>query len=107
MLTEAHVHIIGDVTGVGFRAYMRTQAKQCGITGWVRNVYNKPEIFGPHGGVEAVIQGEKEAVEDMIDALKEGSEISRVDDVDVRYQEPKDVLEDFTIFKSHSYNHHE
>lgn len=107
MLTQVHVRVKGDVTKVGFRGWMRIKARECGVCGWVRNVYNHPDIFGPHGGVEMIIQGERSAVDDMIDYIKEGSPISRVDDIDIRHEDPKEIIEDFTVFKSHSYSHHE
>ena len=104
MLTQAHAYVKGDVTKVGFRAWIRIKAKECKVTGWTRNVYDKIDIFGPHGGVEVIIQGDKEAVKDMIDCIQEGSTISRIDDVEVRYEDPKEIIEGFTVYKSKSYN---
>ena len=106
MITQAHVNVIGDVTRVGFRAHMRIQAKNCSVTGWARNVYNHPDIFGPHGGVEMVIQGEEEAVKDMVAHIERGSTISRVDHVEIRLEEPSTIFDDFLIFKSESFSHH-
>ena len=106
MITQAHVHVIGDVTRVGFRAHMRIQAKRCHVTGWARNVYNHPDIFGPHGGVEMVIQGEEESIKDMMTHIERGSTISRVDHVEIRLEEPSEIFQDFTILKSESFLHH-
>lgn len=106
MTTQAHVNVIGDVTRVGFRAHMRIQARACKITGWARNVYNHPDIFGPHGGVEMVIQGEEESVKDMMAHIERGSTISRIDNVEIRLEEPTEVFEDFTILKSEAFLHH-
>ena len=50
MLTRVHVAIYGDVIGVGFRAWTVRNAKELGLTGWVRNIEK---------GVEAVFEGEK------------------------------------------------
>jgi len=105
MIAQAYVLVIGDVIGVGFRAWTKIQSKATKTTGWVRNVYNKPDIFGPQGGVEVVVQGEKNAVEDMIDHIREGSGISRVEHVEVLYQEPKEIFEEFSIYKSESFLH--
>ncbi len=99
MLKQAHLYIKGDVIGVGFRAWTKIQAKINNITGWVKNVYDKPEIFGDAGGVEALIQGSEENVKKMIDVLKQGSPISRVDEVEVIWQNPKEVFEEFEIVK--------
>ncbi|QQG44328.1 MAG: acylphosphatase [Candidatus Roizmanbacteria bacterium] len=99
MLTQIHVYIKGDVIGVGFRAWTKIQAKIVKVNGWVRNVYDKPDIFGNSGGVEALIQGEKENVEKMAEVLKEGPSVARVDDVEIFIQEPKEILEAFEIRK--------
>src|SRR3989344_233296 len=103
MLTQAHLLIQGDVIGVGFRAWTKIQSKITHTSGWVRNVYDRTDVFGPSGGVEVVIQGEKQAIEDMIDHIKEGSPISRVDNVEISFEDPKEIFEEFSILKSQSY----
>lgn len=99
MIKQAHVYIKGDVIGVGFRAWTRMMAKSLGIGGWVRNVYDRPEIFGVNGGVEAVLQGEEEQVEKMIELLKKGPETAHVEEVEVFWEEPKEVFEDFEVIR--------
>jgi Acylphosphatases len=99
MVKQAHLYIKGDVIGVGFRAWTKIQAKILGVCGWVRNVYDKPEIFGVSGGVEAVIQGEQEKLEKMIEFLKQGSPVSRVEDVEIFWQTPKENFDGFEIRK--------
>lgn len=99
MLKQAHLYIKGDVIGVGFRAWTKIQAKIIGITGWVRNVYDQPEIFGVSGGVEAIIQGEEDKVNKMIELLKKGPPVSRVEEVEVIWQDPKEIFDEFEIRK--------
>ncbi len=99
MLKQAHVYIKGDVIGIGFRAWTKIQAKINGVNGWVRNVGNKPEIFGPGGGVEAVFQGPEEKIEKMIILVKEGPPVARVDDVEIIRQDAKEIMEGFEIRK--------
>ena len=96
-MTQAHLYIKGDVIGIGFRAWTKIQAKMYDIKGWVKNVYTKPEIFGPGGGVEVLLQGEEHDVLEMIELLKKGPSISRVDEVEVFQQEPKEAFEEFEI----------
>jgi acylphosphatase len=99
MVKQVHLYIKGDVIGVGFRAWTKIQAKILGVSGWVRNVYDKPEIFGVSGGVEAVIQGEQEKLEKMIELLKQGPPVSRVEDVEIFWQTPKENFDEFEIRK--------
>lgn len=99
MIIQAHLFIKGEVIGVGFRAWTKIQAKQLPVSGWVRNVYDKPEIFGTGGGVEALVQGEQSKVDEMITLLEKGPPIARVDDVEVMWQEPKEIIEGFEIRK--------
>jgi acylphosphatase len=106
MLTQVRLYVKGDVVGVGFRAWTKIQAKKTGACGWARNVFNKPEMFGPTGGVEVLLQGENRVVLDTIDYIKEGSPISRVDDVEVIYESPVETLQGFEILKSEAYSRH-
>jgi acylphosphatase len=99
MIIQAHLFIKGEVIGVGFRAWTKIQAKQQRINGWVRNVYDKPEVFGNGGGVEVLVQGEQSKVDEMITLLEKGPPIARVDDVEVMWQEPKEIIEGFEIRK--------
>ena len=107
MLRQVHVKITGDVTSVGYQGWIRMKARECHVTGYVCNVFDKTHEFGPHGGVEGVIQGEEEAVNDMIEHLREGSPLSRVDDVEIRHEDASEIFEDFTILKSKSYPRHD
>ena len=99
MMTQTHTYIKGDVIGVGFRAWVKIQAKIVGVNGWVRNNHERPEIFGPSGGVEAVFQGEEEHVEKMVTLVQEGPPIAHVVDVEVMWQDPKEIFETFEIRK--------
>ena len=99
MLKQVHLYIKGDVIGVGFRAWTKIQAKAIGVTGWVKNNFDRPDVFGPGGGVEAVIQGEEKNVNKMVELLKQGPPVSRVDDVDISPQEVKEIFEEFEIRK--------
>ena len=99
MLNQVRLYIKGDVTGVGFRAWTKIQAKIIGVNGWVKNVYDRPEIYGASGGVEAVFQGEKVVLDKMLDLTKQGPPVSRVDDIEILYEEPKEIYEKFEIKK--------
>ncbi len=91
MLKQAHLYIKGDVIGVGFRAWMKIQAKIIGVTGWVRN--------NEEGFVEAQIQGEEEKVKQIIELIKKGPPVSHIAGVEIFWQEPKEIFDQFEIKK--------
>ncbi len=99
MLKQAHLYIKGDVIGVGFRAWTKIQAKLHAVNGWAKNTFNKSDVFGPNGGVEALLQGEEQNMDTMIGELKKGPSVSRVDDVEIFWQEPKELFDGFEIKK--------
>ncbi len=99
MIKQAHLYIKGEVIGVGFRAWTRMKAKEIGVGGWVRNVYDRSDIFGVRGGVEAVVQGEENKVNQMVEILKQGPETAHVEEVEIFWEKPKEVFEDFEVIK--------
>lgn len=78
---RAHVFISGTVQGVGYRHYTGRQALRLSVNGWVRNL--------PDGRVEAVFEGSRKAVEDIIRWCYRGSNAAVVKDVAVEYEEPE------------------
>ena len=81
--TRAHVYVTGRVQGVFFRATTRERAAEQGVDGWVKNL--------PDGRVEAVFEGEADAVEAMVEFCHEGSPKARVEDVSVDYEQPENL----------------
>jgi acylphosphatase len=86
---RAHVHISGKVQGVFFRAHTEEKAWKLGIKGWVRNLMD--------GRVEAIFEGEKEKVEEMIRWCNRGPPYSKVDKVDVEWEDYKGEFDSFGI----------
>jgi acylphosphatase len=72
--------IDGSCQGVGFRYFTKDVAAREGVTGWVRNL--------PDGRVEAVVEGEAEAVDRVERALHAGPRGARVEHVSTDDQEP-------------------
>ena len=62
--------VSGRVQGVGYRAAMTEAAHAVGVTGWVRNRRD--------GTVEALLQGEVDAVEKMLTWCRRGPRGARV-----------------------------
>jgi acylphosphatase len=87
---RAHLFISGVVQGVGFRASTREEARRIGVTGWVRNLED--------GRVEAVVQGPREKVDDLIRWSRRGPSSARVDRVETTWEKASDDLgADFTV----------
>lgn len=88
-MVRAHLFISGLVQGVFYRASCRDEGAARGLSGWVRNL--------PDGRVEALLQGTREKVEEMIGWCFRGPWDARVSDIDVKYEEPADELSGFRI----------
>lgn len=87
--SKKHVRISGRVQGVGFRHFTRVNAGELGVTGWVKNL--------PDGDVEAVLQGDHSSVQTLIERLKEGPRMARVDNLS-EYDESEALSESFREF---------
>jgi acylphosphatase len=82
------VVVHGLVQGVFFRDTVRRHAQSHGVAGWVRN--------NRDGTVEAVFEGEPEAVERLVSFAREGPSGAIVEHVDVT-DEADEGLSGFSI----------
>jgi acylphosphatase len=78
----------GQVQGVFFRDSARRQAQQRGVGGWIAN--------RPDGSVEAVFEGDRDAVAGMVAFCQSGPRGATVANVDVSEEEPEG-LEEFEV----------
>lgn len=79
MKNRLHVIICGIVQGVGYRYSTYRKALQLGLTGWVRN--------RDDGSVEAVFEGSREKLEEMLSWCWEGPSLARVSNIHVQWEE--------------------
>lgn len=79
----AHVFISGIVQGVGYRFAVLDQASRLGVQGWVRNCRDRR--------VEALFEGNPEAVKALIRWCHNGPPAARVSDVTFTYEVPKGI----------------
>lgn len=77
-MKRVHLIISGDVQGVGFRAWVRGQAKELNLMGWVKNRED--------GAVEIAAEGKKEDLEVLIKHCKKGPDVAWVEHVDVSWK---------------------
>ncbi|MBZ0155272.1 MAG: acylphosphatase [Alphaproteobacteria bacterium] len=89
MKSRAHLLISGRVQGVYYRGFTEEVAHSLGLKGWVRNL--------PDRRVEAVFEGERDAVEQAILKCKQGPPAAHVTGIDVTWEEPMEGLKDFEI----------
>ena len=81
MVVRRRVTVQGRVQGVGFRYAVARAARVRGVAGWVSN--------RPDGAVEAVFEGDPEAVESLIRLCREGPRGAEVDQVEVLEEQPE------------------
>lgn len=77
-MIRAHVFIEGRVQGVFYRAWARDSAIDFGLTGWVRNLED--------GRVELVAEGEKGQLKKLIELIKKGPPLAKVEHLDVVWE---------------------
>ncbi|MEM2104778.1 MAG: acylphosphatase [Candidatus Bathyarchaeia archaeon] len=89
MKVRAHVFISGHVQGVFFRFETRSEAKLRGVNGWVRNL--------PDGRVEAVFEGEEQAVKELVEFCRHGPPGAKVTKVDVKWESYRGEFKSFEV----------
>jgi acylphosphatase len=82
-MIRRRVIVHGHVQGVFFRETTRRRAESIAVSGWVRNRGD--------GAVEAVFEGEREAVERLIGFCEKGPRGARVEWVDVIAEDPEEL----------------
>jgi acylphosphatase len=82
-MIRRRVVVHGQVQGVFFRDTTVRRAVERGVAGWVRN--------NPDGTVEAVFEGDPDAVEAMVRFVHEGPRGAIVERVEVIEEEPEDL----------------
>lgn len=86
---RAHIIVSGLVQGVYYRVSTKQEALTIGITGWVKN--------RPDGTVEAMLEGEKQRVAQLIDWCRQGPPDAQVSSVQVDWENFKGEYQDFRI----------
>ena len=80
-MIRRRVVVAGRVQGVFFRDTTRRRAQAAGLAGWVAN--------RPDGAVEAVFEGDRAAVDRLVEFCRRGPSRAEVDSVDVVDEEPE------------------
>ncbi len=80
-LVRRRIVVRGHVQGVFFRDSCRREANSRGVAGWITN--------RPDGAVEAVFEGQPDAVAALVDFCRRGPRGADVDSVDESSEEPE------------------
>jgi acylphosphatase len=86
---RARVIVEGWVQGVFFRHHTQATALRLGVNGWVKNRRD--------GSVEAVFEGDREKVDQIIQWCHRGPSEARVQNVSVVWEEYTGDFEDFSV----------
>lgn len=78
----------GRVQGVNFRSFVATRARFLGLVGYARNLADGR-------AVEVVAEGPREALEQLLEYLREGPRSSRVGSVELEWGEATGSFRDF------------
>jgi acylphosphatase len=88
-MVRCHLWVTGRVQGVWFRGACAEQGRLLGVSGWAGNL--------PDGRVEVLAQGEKEAVDGLVQWCRHGPPTARVTRVEVQYELPVEALDGFVV----------
>jgi len=86
---RVHVFVSGLVQGVFYRQNAKRVADSLGLRGWITNLRD--------GRVEAVIEGPEERVREMVEWMKKGPPMARVERVEVVREKYVEEYRDFSI----------
>lgn len=88
-MNRVEFKVYGLVQGVGFRYFVYRKAKELGLVGIAKNLFD--------GSVLVIAEGEKEKLEKLYNYLKIGPTYARVDKVEIEYTSPTGTFNGFFI----------
>jgi acylphosphatase len=86
---RAHLTISGRVQGVCYRMETKFAADRIGVSGWVRNRTD--------GRVEALLEGSREQVKELIEWCRTGPPAARVHDVEISWDQFRNEFQSFEV----------
>ena len=81
--------VTGRVQGVGFRQFTRRKASDLDLTGWVKNESD--------GSVRLEAEGPRDALDDLVDALRRGPRTASVENVSADWQDADGRFDRFQV----------
>ncbi len=86
---EFYAKVYGRVQGVGYRYFVKEKAQNLDLFGYVKNLED--------GSVEVLAQGREENLQKLIEELKKGPFLARVDKLDIVFRKPLNIFYNFRI----------
>ena len=75
-MKSLNIIISGKVQGVFFRANVKSKANELGISGYAKNLENRD--------VEIIAEGDESKIKELIDFIKKGPGMARIDKLDTK-----------------------
>lgn len=85
------MRVFGRVQGVGFRNFAVWKARPLRLTGYVQNLSD--------GTVRLEIEGERPAIDQYLEQLRQGPDGSEIEDLEVIWTDYLDEFSDFTVIR--------
>lgn len=90
MQKKLELIISGKVQGIFFRKFIKEKADLLNLKGFVQNE--------PNGTVKAVLEGEDNKLQEIINHAKTGPKLAKISEVKISWSEPKRNFEQFDIY---------
>jgi tRNA pseudouridine55 synthase len=88
---EFYAKVYGRVQGVGYRYFVKEKAQNLDIFGYVKNLED--------GTVEVLAQGREENLQKLIEELKKGPYLAKVEKINIIFRKPLEIFRNFEIKK--------
>ena len=86
-MKQIRLLISGFVQGVGFREFVKREARKLGLVGWVRNLSDNR--------VEVAAQADEQTLKKFIKICEKGPFLGDVKNVTMEWQEPSEIFTQF------------
>ncbi len=88
-MKRLHVFVSGKVQGVFFRSFVKKEAEALSLNGWVRNLSD--------GRVEAIVEGNNDSVDMVLERISQGSPQSKIDKIEFHEENCLNEFNNFSI----------
>ncbi|MDD3887663.1 MAG: acylphosphatase [Patescibacteria group bacterium] len=89
MLKRLEIAISGKVQGIFFRQFIKENAVNLKLNGFVENKAN--------GTVKVIAEGEEDNLQKLIESCKIGPKLARIDDLKISWSKPTNEFQEFII----------